>query len=302
MRHIIYILTLLFSTIVFGQTKDRRAELDILGQVNEISVLQNEKIWNNYINSLNNQTPKQFLPKTPLKTFLASPIKILIINSESHGCFHLYNDEVRYERVNDSILETTKVSTNSNRKIKSAKFKNKISSSDLTTLLTDISFNPSAIPSFEDFRITDTDKKNFLTMVDNRFKNKERDYLDGKKKINKDFYYSVPAMLDTLNNSVIENILNQRESWISTTSNWFKIQIINQNKDTLNILRSYYVKTLPWNLPWKFEYKEQHFNCYNIEFSQFINSCIPDNFKDKRVFNNSFLIMEIADYLWNKEE
>lgn len=45
MRHIIYILTLLLTTTVFGQNKDRRAELDIKGRVNEISVSPDEKIW-----------------------------------------------------------------------------------------------------------------------------------------------------------------------------------------------------------------------------------------------------------------
>lgn len=257
---------------------------------------------NNYIYSLSDHTPKQYFPETPLKTFLASPIKTFIINSGSQGCFHGYNDEVRYERVNDSIFKTTTASANGFREKKSSNFKNKISSSVLTTVLTDISSNPSAIPTFKDFHITDSDKKNYLTMVDNQLKSKKTDYFDRKKKINKNFYYSVPAMLDTMDNSIIQSVLNQTEGGWSTTSNWFTVQIINQNNDTLNIVRSYYMKTLPWNLPWKFEYNGQYFNCYNIDFSRFINACIPDNFTDKGVFNNSRLIMEVADYLWNKEE
>ncbi len=258
---------------------------------------------NNYIYSLNDHTSKHYFPETPLENFLASPVKALIINSGSQGCFHSYSDEVYYERVNDSTFETTAISVNRYQEKKPSNFKNKISSSVLTTVLTDISSNPTVIPTFKDFRFTESDKKSYLKMVDNQIANKETDYLDRKKKsINKDFYYSVPAMLDTLNNSVIATILNQQEGLTSTTSNWFTIQIINQNNDTLNILRSYYIKTLPWNLPWKFEYNGQHFNCYNIEFSRLINSCIPDNFTDKGVFNNSRLIMEVADYLWNKKE
>ncbi len=257
---------------------------------------------NNYLYSLGDHTPKEYFPETPLKTFLASPIKTFIINSGSQGCFHGYNDEVRYERVNDSVFITTTASANGFREKKSSNFKNKISSSVLTTIITDISTNPSAIPTFKDFHITVSDKKNYLKLVDNQLKNKESDYFDRKKKINKDFYYSVPAMLDSLDNSIIQSVLNQTEGGWSTTSNWFTVQIINQNNDTLNIERSYYMKTLPWNLPWKFEYNGQHFNCCNIDFSRFINACIPDNFTDKGVFNNSRLIMEVADYLWNKEE
>lgn len=257
---------------------------------------------NNYIYSLSDHKPKQYLPETPLKTFLASPIKMFIINSGSRGCFHGYNDEVRYERINDSIFITTTADANGFREKKTSNFKKEISIAVLTKVLTDISSNPSAIPTFKDFHITDSDKKNYLTMVDNALKSKETDFFDKKKKINKDFYYSVPAMLDTLNSFIITTILDQREGMTSTTSNWFNIKIINKNNDTLNIVRSYYVKTLPWNLPWKFEYNGQHFNCYNIEFSRLINSCIPDDFTDKGVFSNSRLIMEVADYLWNKEE
>ena len=138
-------------------------------------------------------------------------------------------------------------------------------------------------------------------MVDKRLKEKDNGYLDRKKIINKDYYYSVLSRFDSLDSKIISAIFNQREGMWSTTSNWFTIQIINQNNDTLNISRNYYVSTLPWNLPWQFEYNGQHFNSYNIEFSRFIETCIPDNFMDKGAFDNSILIMEIADYLWNKE-
>ncbi len=257
---------------------------------------------NNYIYSLSDHKPKLYYPETPLKTFLTSPIKSFVINSGSQGCFHSYDDEVRYESVNDSILETTKTYSNKDQEIKSSNFNNKINSSTLTNVLNDINSNPSAIPTFKDFHITESDKKNYLTMVDNELKNKGTDYFEKNKKINKDFYYSVPAMLDTLNNSIISTIYNQPEGWSSTTNNWFSIQIINQNNETLNIVRSYYVKTLPWNLPWKFEYNGQYFNCYNIELSRLIKACIDEDFTDKKVFSNSRLIMEVADYLWNMEE
>ena len=97
-------------------------------------------------------------------------------------------------------------------------------------------------------------------------------------------------------------MLGFRENTWSTTSNWFSIRIINQNNDTLNISRFYYVNTLAWNLPWEFECNGLHFPCYNIGFSMFIDSCLPENFIDKRVFDNSLLIMAIADYLWEQNK
>lgn len=255
---------------------------------------------NNYLYTLNDHSTKIYFPVDPIKSFLASPIKYFSINSGSQGCFHSVNNEVRYERSDDSTFTTSSLSVNHYKDKKPSTFKNKVNSNLLSTVLISINSNPSATPSLKDFQITEKDKKNYLTLVDKQLKSKETDYLSRKKKINKEFYYSVPAMLDTLNSSIIKTILNQREGWTSTTSNWFTIQIVNQNSDTLNISRNYYVTTLPWNLPWKFDFKGLNFNCYNVEFSRFINSCIPDNFMDKEVFDNRMLIMQIADYLYNK--
>jgi len=255
---------------------------------------------NNYLYSLSDHTPKNYFPADPIKSFLAFPIKSFSINSGSRGCFHSANNEVRYERADDSTFATSSLSVNHYQDKEPSTFKNKVNSYQLSSVLISINSKPSAIPSLKDFQITEKDKKNYLTMVDNQLKNKEVDYLSRKKKINKEFYYSVPAILDTLNSSIITKILDQRERVWSTTSNWFTIQVVNQNSDTLNISRNYYVNTLPWNLPWKFEYKGLNFNCYNVEFSKFINACLPDNFMDKEVFDNRILIMQIADYLYNK--
>jgi len=49
-------------------------------------------------------------------------------------------------------------------------------------------------------------------------------------------------------------------------------------------------------------YYSNDFGVYDIEFSKFINACIPDNFMCKGVFDNSRLIMDIADYLWYRED
>jgi len=140
-------------------------------------------------------------------------------------------------------------------------------------------------------------------MIDNQLKNMEKYYSGKMKTILRDFYYAATEILDTLDDDIIAKIIDEREDcFMSTTSNWFKIQIINQNNDIIRISRSYYCETLPWQFPWEFEFNEQHFNCYSIDFSRLVNSSIPNDFNDKEVFSNSLLIMKIADYLWNKEE
>jgi len=258
-------------------------------------------VRDNYLYSLQGHEVKKYFPKSPLNLFLTSPIKVFTINSGSQGCFHNTSDVVSYDRINDSTFATSKLSMNQYQGKEYSKFNKKISSTTLSNTLITINSNPSEIPTLNDFNITEQDKKNYLSLVDKRLKGKDYEYLNRKKKVNKDFYYAVLSMLDTLDNNIISAILNQQEGVWSTTSNWFTIQIINQNNDTLNITRNYNISSLPWNLPWQFEYNGLHFNSYNVEFSRFIDTCIPDNFRDKGFFDNSILIMEIADYLWNKK-
>ena len=259
-------------------------------------------VKDNYLYSLKDHTPQKYFPEFPIKSFLDLPVKSFSINSGSQGCFHSVNNKVNYERINDSTFATATFSVNDFMDKKPSTFKNQVSGITLTNTLIAINSNPSVIPSLKDFQITEKEKQSYLTLVDKRLKDKGTDDISGKRKINKDFYYSVLQMLDTLDNSVIQHVLNQTETGWSTTSNWFTIQIINENNDTLNISRNYYINTLPWNLPWMFEYKGLNFNCYSINFSRLINSCIPDKFMGKGAFDNSVLIMEIADYLWNKKE
>ncbi len=275
--------------------------------------LQNDSVailWdgvrNNYIYSLNNHSCKIYNPKTPLQSFLSYPVKSFTINAGSAGCFHNIYNLVTYEKVNDSTFTNSKISYNDHSEdsiIKNIQktFKYFTNTSNLTNILATINLNISAMPTFNDFQITEQDKNNYIISVDELLKREENENIESNSE-KKEFYYSIVPIIDSLGNIMISELLNQQEQWYSTTSNWFTIQIINENNDTIKISRDYYVETLPWNLPWKFEYKGQWFNCYSIDFSRFIDSCIPEIFIDKEVFDNKVLIMSIADYLWNKKQ
>lgn len=253
---------------------------------------------NNYTYSLKTHTAELYFPAKPLEDFLEYPLKSLSINSGSQGCFHSVGDEIEYKAKDASTLSISKVSGDIAEK---STFKNEVSSLLLTKILDDINKSPSRIPSIKDFNISEEDKKNYLSLVDRRLKAKSRSYND-EKITDKDFYYSVPKMLETLDSEIIAIILNQREGIWSTTTNWFGIKLVNENKDILKISRTYASSSLPWHLPWKFEINGQYFNCYNIDFSRFTDNSIPEDFMSKEVFDNKYLIMEIADYLHTKRE
>jgi hypothetical protein len=227
----------------------------------------------------------------------------LVINAGSQGCFHHYGNIVEYTKLNDSIFETKDYINRELGKKDIIPYQNQMSIKLINDILNSINLNPTYIPSLKNFKITEQDKKNYLLLLDSlKSENKDNEFyrsIMGMPDIIKDseFYYSIPEKLDNLNDSVVSNILNKKEIGSSNINNWFRIQIINQSNDTLNIGKHYSMRTLPWYLPWEIEYKGQHFVCYDISLSNYINKCIPDNFIFKDVFDNKLLIMEIAKYL-----
>jgi hypothetical protein len=258
-------------------------------------------IKDNYIYSLKDHVSSKYTPVSPLKTFLESPVKSFTINSGSRGCFHNMFEEVTYNIRQDNVLSTESYLELNSRDKKTKRFNNELIVKELNYLLNTINDKPSVLPRLIDFHITNKDKKNFLSLVNQQLKNKSNDDFFGRKKIDEKFYMTIPNRLDTLNDTILHEVLYKSEGIISTTRNWFTIQIINSKNDTINISRNYYLHSSPWNLPWEFEYKGSYFNCYNIELSKFINSAVPDEFEGKSYFDNRILIMQIADYLYNKE-
>jgi len=266
-------------------------------------VLQSDSIarlWSgkdNYIYSLKDHSIKDYVLEAPINAFLSSPINAFVISSGSTGCFHHTETAVRYNRKDNYVFKATGVTGNGLPE--STIFTNSLNGNQLISILAAINSDPSGIPSIKDFKITEGDIKKYLALVDTQWK--YEDVYSNRKKINKAFYYSVPKKLDTLSRATIKNALSGSESVYSTTSNWFSIQFVNENNDTVSCSSMYYTSPYPWSLPWQIDYKDLKFKCYSIELSKFINSCIPNDFQQKKVFDNSLLIMQFARYLWNNE-
>lgn len=255
---------------------------------------------NNYKYALQNHKAVLYEPTEPLKEFLSHAVKSISINAGSAGCFHNNSTGIRYKKGNDNQLISTKSTIKDYDGKEEDSFKNEVSSAELNQVLKQINQQPSAIPSIEHFQITESDKKKYLSIVEKKPKRKAT-FLTKSDKISIEFYRSVLDRLDTIGESIISKILPPKENMWSTTSNWFGLSLINENQDTLHISRGYYVSANPWSLPWIIKYKGQHFSCYNPELSRFIKNCLPSNFQDKELFDNAYLILEIAHYLHKNE-
>lgn len=297
MKNYITIVILIISNTLFSQNKDLRAELEIKGRISEISVSPDEHI------SLppkikNNSNNKHY--KKPLKKFLKHPIQSLsLVSNRLKNCYGL-NTQKYYYLINGPTLKLDYPPDYKGDRSKPI-FKKEISSALLLGILKQINKSPSTVPAISEFNISEEDKKNYLSLVEERLKSVKH-LLYRKKKVSAEFYYSMPKKLDTLSKTTIEGALNQKYGVWGTYSYQHIIQIINQNNDTLYISNNSYYGASPWSLPWKVEFENQYFNCYNINLTRFINNCVFKSFTGKDFFDNKYLIMKIAEYLYVEEE
>ena len=169
----------------------------------------------------------------------------------------------------------------------------------LVQLLEYINANPDETPEIQDFKITEADKRHYMDRLQKRLSMGKYDFEKIQDK-DKGLYDSVPVMLDGIDKATLYDILNMGEGFTSTTSNWFEVEFVNQNNDTCRIRSSYYEDGDPWFLPWRFEYNDQHFNCYSIALSHFINNCLTADFYGREAFDNAVLLMKIGDYFCQK--
>lgn len=254
----------------------------------------------NHLYSLQNHTLKDYSYKEPLHDFLAASIKKFTISSGSRGCFHYNGHQIEFNAEGNSLFNAAVMSKVGGYQDKTDSLVDiTVNGAQLVRLLEHINTNPDETPEIQDFKVTEVDKKHYMERLQKRL---DMGWYDFNKIQNKDkgLYDSVPVMLDGIDKATLYDILNMGEGFTSTTSNWFEVEFVNQNNDTCRIRSSYYEDGDPWFLPWRFEYNDQHFNCYSIALSHFINNCLTADFYGREAFDNAVLLMKIGDYFCQK--
>ena len=254
----------------------------------------------NHLYSLQNHTVKDYSYREPLRDFLAAPIKKFTISSGSRGCFHYNGNQIEFNAEDNSLFNAAVMSKVGGYQDRTDSLVDiTVNGAQLVRLLEHINANPDETLEIQDFKVTEVDKKHYMERLQKRL---DMGWYDFNKIQNKDkgLYDSVPVMLDGIDKATLYDILNMGEGFTSTTSNWFEVEFVNQNNDTCRIRSSYYEDGDPWFLPWRFEYNDQHFNCYSIALSHFINNCLTADFYGREAFDNAVLLMKIGDYFCQK--
>ena len=254
----------------------------------------------NHLYSLQDHTVKDYSYREPLHDLLAAPIKKFTISSGSRGCFHYNRHQIEFNVEENSLFNAAVISKVGGYQDRTDSLIDiTVNGAQLVRLLEYINANPDETLEIQDFKITEADKKHYMERLQKRLNLGKYDFEKIQNK-DKGLYDSVPVMLDGIDKATLYDILNMGEGFTSTTSNWFEVEFVNQNNDTCRIRSSYYEDGDPWFLPWRFEYNGQHFNCYSIALSHFINNCLTADFYGREAFDNAVLLMKIGDYFCQK--
>lgn len=246
----------------------------------------------NYRFDFADKTTTPYNPVKPLETFLKYPVKQFTIESGGSGCFGSEVYSITYSRREDSF-----VSSRIAKGRKKSSYRNRIDADSLENILRAINNNPQYVSSIDECEISPEDRKNYLKRVSERLKYHDNYSLHISKN-DEAFYISMAEGIDTVDAGVIGKVLLNWKGSVSTSFSWFRINIINENYDTVQFkVTSYSSHYGNWNLPWIVEYKGNHFACRDFAFSKFILECVPEDFLNMELFDKSLLINQAADYL-----
>ena len=274
-----------------------------------------------YTYSLADDSLRPYTLSQPLQEFLKSPVKEVMITS---GLTDQQEDTIRYQVGRDGRLHTTQALLTSIQKnhycsdcpIKIAqkrlKFNHGTSIDELTSILNDISHDPSHIPTIEEMQITDKDKGNYLRLVNKidfvhlanhliREFSLRDEYvwlsLEQRAEM-KRFYRSVANQIDTVGLSTIKTALYNTTGFSTGGAYWFKIEMVNGEGDTLVFQHFNHYHDYAWYLPWMVECDGMRFECRNPALSRWVAACVPKKFYGSKCFDNALFIMQVANWLW----
>ena len=266
-----------------------------------------------YTYSLADKQLRGYVLTSPLQGFLTAPITEVVLCG---GRTDFRKDTVRYLMNTEGQLQTAFATLTHIKKDhycrecpveitrKKVNFQHSASRQELDSILHDINRDYSRIPTVPELQITEKDVQKYYKLLEktdlinlwiiNDLKSSFSDFDQME-----DFYRTVLDRIDTLSPNTLRKILYKHENWHSTGgANWFTIQVMNSNGDTLRFSHYNIDNEYAWYLPWLVEYNGMPFRCYSIALSRWVSACLPSKFHGKECFDNARFLLQVANGLW----
>lgn len=250
----------------------------------------------NYIYSLKDKSIENYYYIKPIDKFLQNSIKECNMNSGSFCGFGEGHSDIKYDNLYNSLNNS-----DSENILNSKDNTLKLSVEKVTKILNLINENPYKLPTKSEFQFNNYDFEQYHFLLDTI--NLNENSINTKYFKNIKFYRNFKNIFDTLSEKNFKDIIQKETSFLYDGVKYFQFNFINSKNDTLLVELNCY-DYFPMLLPMRITYKDIHFLSYNSELLNYIKDYIPDNFSEKVKLQNRFILLHLADLIYNyrKEE
>lgn len=250
----------------------------------------------NYLYQIGSDTATPLIYDRPLDDFLKHPLKIIKIHSGTVGCFHRHEELAVLTKTSDKWL-CDSIIVSENHYLK--EYKNypaniQFDTGSVRKLLIEWNHHPYKKATITSFAITNEDIKKYQTKLDSL---RNETYTDIN--IEESYYRDFPKTLDTISPNILLDYFNTYPGYWSTTQHWFKVVLINENKDTLVMDAVVGQMSHAWLLPFELSFKNKKMQYCSPEIPFLLNAILPEEFYLREHLSNAELILNLAEYLKN---
>ncbi|NML38173.1 hypothetical protein HHL17_13285 [Chitinophaga sp. G-6-1-13] len=238
-----------------------------------------------------------------LSLFQQHPVSRIIVSLGSQGCFHGYSDNLEYERNGNEfvLMDNNSKGTDHTKKINSSV--EVIQAADVDQLVKAVCNDNKRMPGIVDFGFTQKEyeqcKKDIQAFsVDRKIKNgpgKPSFYI-GENNVDFNKLILLVDSVQTLDSAAIGKILLNSDPFISTTTNWMSIMLVNDNEEVLQIQYSYSGYPNAMRLPCALVFNEERLPAFTPEITRFLDKNCPPLMKDR---NRMPLLYDMVKYLYS---
>ena len=264
-------------TFPFPVSKDKLTVME------DATILYNPGDESLYYYNLSGKLQKTLSKTTMIADFGKPGINKIIFSQGSSGCFHFYEDQLIYTNLGEYFGGALEISNPDKRIEKMADNDETIKKKDVQDFVENIPalYRPGHTATIEDLAFTTGDyeqcKKDILKFQASLQNNKnEKQTRFNFPRNNLDFnrLLSLVDSVKYIKPDELYSTLITLNTNYSTTTNWKKIELINNNKEVLTITSSYDDPNA-FYLPWMIYYNGYSTYSTAIEINQFIKKVYP---------------------------
>ncbi|TAL45505.1 MAG: hypothetical protein EPN92_07455 [Chitinophagaceae bacterium] len=218
-----------------------------------------------------------------VENFYKAGIKELIFSEGSQGCFHSYADQLKYVHENGNYVSTDEESFGSKHSMALPDNDEEIEEipvNDFANKMPQL-FNAANLASINDLGFTESEyqqcKKDILDFKSSLVsakRSKETKFYFNKNNIDFERLISLVDSIKSLGVQLLnQSLFNLSNMW-STTTFWKKIQLVNNNNETLSIISRYYEPNA-FYFPWTVSLNGYSITTTNIEIIKFLERVYP---------------------------